>query len=73
MSQDQYTTRSYKREYEAAQAALEEAMEFIDYLFNESEHCDHISYRDAYAEFLWWRRKKDREETEPSEPTNQTP
>lgn len=28
--------------------------DFIEYLFDHSEHCDHISHRDAWREFELW-------------------
>lgn len=28
--------------------------DFIEYLFDHSEHCDHITYNDAWKEFEEW-------------------
>ena len=32
--------------------------DFIEWLFEHSEHCDHISYNEAWQEFEEWEAKK---------------
>jgi len=34
--------------------------DFIEFLFEHSEHCDHISQRDAWNEFSKWEAKRSR-------------
>jgi len=38
--------------------ANERKADFIMYLFDESEHCDHITYNEAWEEFEQWENKK---------------
>jgi hypothetical protein len=35
----------------------ERVWDFVNYLFDESEHCDHISLREAWEEFEAWQDK----------------
>lgn len=37
--------------------SIERYRDFIGYLFDESEHCDHISESDAWKEFEEWEDK----------------
>lgn len=38
--------------------AIERAWDFINYLFDESEHCDHITVKEAWEEFEEWENKQ---------------
>lgn len=62
--QDQYIPHNYKEEYQQAKAALERMGDFIEFLFEHSEHCDHITYSDAYAEFEKWEEEEYKKEQE---------
>lgn len=39
--------------------------DFIEFLFEHSEHCDHITYNEAWEEFQAWQEKEN--PTEPNE------
>lgn len=58
MSESQYTPYNFKREYSDARDRIERFRDFLAYLFEHSEHCDHISQSDAWEEFIEWEEKQ---------------
>lgn len=53
---DQYTLSDPqdKKRIREQQEVIEDMQNFIEYLFEHSEHCDHILQSEAWEEFRQW-------------------
>lgn len=51
------TDQGLKRELQNERLMTEGLRDFIEFLFDHSEHCDHITYQEAWDEFQEWLNK----------------